>query len=103
MPNALGPPHGQRNPRPSVVETGFGSWKRHTVVAGNDHDGVIQFTQRLQLCDRLANNLIEVLNLNVVVQQIVADHGVIRKVGWHDYLRGILSRLRANAKLESAV
>ena len=82
--DCFAPADGERNARATVVEVRLAAWKGHAVIAGDDDDGVVEFTDFFELGDGLCDIGIEALHFEIVIRNIATDFLVIGEV-WEDF------------------
>ena len=68
------PAHGERS-RAGVVDIGLGARERHAVVGGHDDDRVLELPPPLERLQDRAHVVVEALDLEVIVEDIVAHLG----------------------------
>jgi len=101
--DACGPANGQRHMGPGIIETGFGTGKRHSVIAGDHDDGVVQLTGFFQGLDCTRDHLVEMFDLHEVIKEVISHNRMVRKDRRYDYLGGILARPLPCAFVETAM
>ena len=73
------------------------------MVTRDDHDGVVQLPCFSQGIQGPGDHFVEMLDLDVVVEDVAADNGMIGKDLWDDHLGRILARALSRTKFECAV
>ena len=80
MLDAIRPANRQRHMIAVVVRVPFNSGKRHSVIAGNDDQGLVQLPAPLQLIQHSPQLLIDVFHFEAIVQHVVPHDFIIRPV-----------------------
>ena len=101
--DSSGPADGERNAGSVVVEARFGTGERHTVIAGDDDNGIVELSGFFQQCDGASHLGIKVFDFDEVVEEVVSDDVVVRKDGRDDDSGGIFTGSFSGTRFEAAV
>ena len=67
----------ERDARTGVVEIRFAAGKGHAVIAGDNHEGVLEGAELLEFVEELPQFAIEALHFEVVVRDVAANFRTI--------------------------
>ena len=78
--------HDPRSLYTAVVKARFATWKRTTVVGGNDNHGVVEYALLLQFGSDETNVVIVTADFMIVLREILAGPFGIDEVRRHDHI-----------------
>ncbi len=98
-----GPADGQGHVRAAVVDGGLRPGERQTVIRRDDDDGACELAGLFEQVEQAADVAVEALDLEVVIEQVVADVSRVGQVSRHAHRVSLHAALPAASRLVRAV
>ena len=75
----VSPHHNERLSCTRIIERSFSTWKRHTIIAGNDNKCIIEFTCFLHYLNGFLKFIVHTFHCKVIIGKVSTCFCIIRK------------------------